>query len=165
MAITDELTGLINRRQMMFMLDQQKAVADRGGGGFSVCFFDIDRFKFVNDTMGHHIGDMVLKRFAEQAQKTLRTADIFARFGGEEFILMTPGGNLGGAAIVADRIRNTICVIDFSDIAPSLTVTLSGGVAQYRPKEAIRSIISRADKALYLAKNSGRNCIKLETGG
>jgi diguanylate cyclase (GGDEF)-like protein len=165
MAITDELTGLINRRQMMFILGKQKAVADRGGARFSACFFDIDRFKSINDTMGHHVGDFVLKRLAEEARKSLRTSDTFARFGGEEFVLLASGANLGSAAIVADRIRNIIRTIDFSDIASSLTVTLSGGVAQYRPKEEIRSILTRADEALYLAKNSGRNCIKLEING
>lgn len=163
MANTDELTGLINRRQMMFVLGQHKAIVDRGGGQFCICFFDIDRFKNVNDTMGHHIGDVVLKRFAEASHKTLRASDLLARFGGEEFVLLTTGVDLSGAAMAADRIRHTIHAIDFNDIAPSLTVTLSAGVAQFRPKEEIRSILSRADRALYLAKNSGRNCIKLET--
>lgn len=165
MAITDELTGLINRRQMMFMLGQQKALADRSGTSFSVCFFDIDHFKSVNDTLGHHVGDVVLKRFASETQKTVRTSDIFSRFGGEEFVLLATGVELGGAVTASDRIRKAIRAIDFGDIAPSLTVTLSAGVAQYRPKEEIRSILSRADEALYLAKNSGRNCIKNETDG
>ena len=64
MAITDELTGLMNRRQMISVLGKQKAMADRGGARFSICFFDIDRFKSINDTMGHHVGDFVLKRLA-----------------------------------------------------------------------------------------------------
>jgi diguanylate cyclase (GGDEF)-like protein len=115
--------------------------------------------------MGHHVGDFVLKRLANETRKNLRASDTFARFGGEEFVLLAAGADLGGAAIVADRIRNTIRTITFSDIASSLTVTLSGGVAQYRPTEEIRSILSRADKALYLAKNSGRDCIKLESNG
>jgi diguanylate cyclase len=154
MAITDELTGLINRRQMMYMLGQQKAVADRRGDRFSVCFLDIDHFKSINDTMEHHIGDVVLRRFASEAQKTLRASNIFARFGGEEFVLLAVGADLEGASLAADRTRNAIRTIDFSDITPSLTVTLSAGVAQYRPKEEIRSILSRADEALYLAKTA-----------
>ena len=163
MAITDELTGLINRRQMMFVLGQQKAQADRGSQYFSVCFFDIDHFKSVNDTFGHHVGDVVLKRFAEATKKMLRASDLFARFGGEEFVLLATGADLDGAAIATARIRKVIRSIDFSDIASALTVTLSAGITQYRPKEEIRSVLTRADKALYLAKNSGRNCIKLES--
>lgn len=163
MAITDELTGLINRRQMMFVLDQQKAQADRGGTPFCVCYMDIDHFKSVNDTLGHAVGDVVLKRFAATTQNALRRADLFARFGGEEFVLLACGTHVDGAAIAANRIRHTIGCIDFSDVAPGLRVTLSAGVAQFRPKEAIHALLARADKALYLAKNSGRNCVKLKT--
>jgi diguanylate cyclase (GGDEF)-like protein len=164
MATTDELTGLVNRRQMMYELNRQKAITDRGGSQFCLCFFDIDHFKSINDTMGHHVGDVVLKRFARETRKTLRDSDIFSRFGGEEFILLAVSADLDSAANAADRIRNTCRSIDFSDIAPSLTVTLSAGVAQYHPKEEIRSALARADEALYLAKNSGRNCIKIEPG-
>jgi diguanylate cyclase len=99
--------------------------------------------------MGHHVGDFVLKRLANETRKNLRASDTFARFGGEEFVLLAAGADLGGAAIIADRICKTIRTVTFSDIASSLTVTLSGGAAQYRPTEEIRSILSRADKALY----------------
>ena len=163
MAITDELTGLINRRHMMYMLKKQKSVADRGGSCFCVCFFDIDRFKKINDKMGHHIGDIVLKRFSSAVQSYLRTSDLFARFGGEEFVFMAVGVDLEGALIAADRIRKAIEALRFNDLAPDVTVTVSGGLAQFRCNEKIESVLSRADQALYLAKNSGRNCIKMET--
>lgn len=162
MARTDELTGLINRREMMSLLNRQKAKADRGKSNFCVCFFDIDHFKRVNDSFGHHVGDVVLKRFAAQALKSTRNADLFARFGGEEFLLLATDNDMEGAATAAERIRETISGIDFSDLSPDLCVTLSAGVAQFEANEDIRTLLTRADKALYLAKNSGRNCIKMK---
>ena len=163
MAITDELTGIMNRRQMMYMLKRQKALTDRGGGGFCICFFDIDRFKTVNDTLGHHVGDIVLKRFASTIKSKMRASDLFARFGGEEFVFMAFGVDLIGARTAANRIRRITEEIKFNDLTPDLIVTVSGGVAQFRSGEKIETVLSRADQALYLAKNSGRNCIKLET--
>lgn len=163
MASTDELTGLINRREMMFLLNRQKAQADRGKTCFSVCFFDIDHFKLVNDTFGHNIGDIVLKRFAAEILMVIRDADLFARFGGEEFLLLVTDNDINGAMTAAERIRKAVEGIDLSDVASDLSVTLSAGIAQFQAKEDIRSLLARADKALYLAKNSGRNCIKLET--
>jgi len=164
MAITDELTGLTNRRHMMHMLRKQKAVAERGGNGFCVCFFDLDRFKSINDRMGHHVGDVVLKRFSSKVQSQLRDSDLFARFGGEEFVLLANGVDLKRATIAADRIRKAIESLRFIDVASDLTVTVSGGVAQFRSKEKIESVLSRADQALYSAKERGGNCIQAETG-
>lgn len=163
MASTDELTELINRREMMFLLNRQKAQSDRGKTCFCVCFFDIDNFKIVNDTFGHQVGDIVLKRFAQKTKETIRAADLLARFGGEEFLLLAGDSDLKAAKVVSQRIRNSVMNIDFSDITPDLTVTVSVGIAQFRPKEEISSLLSRSDKALYLAKSSGRNCVKLET--
>ena len=163
MTITDELTGLPNRRHMIVMLNQQKAIADRSNIGFCICFFDLDDFKEVNDTMGHHIGDIVLKRFAALIKSQSRASDLFARFGGEEFVLLAMGTNLGGAKILADRVRKVAKAIDFKDVAPALAVTVSGGVAQFRQDERIEALLNRADKAMYLAKNSGKNCIKTES--
>lgn len=162
MATTDELTGLLNRRHMIMMLNQQKAIADRGNLGFCICFFDLDDFKEINDTMGHHIGDIVLKRFASTIQLQSRASDLFARFGGEEFVLLATGTNLEGAKIAAERVRKIVETIDFKDVAPALTVTLSGGVAQFREDDKIEALLTRADSAMYLAKNSGKNCIKTE---
>lgn len=163
MAITDELTGLINRRHMMYMLERQKSLADRGGTGFCICFFDIDHFKTINDTLGHHIGDIVLQRFASAIKRELRASDLFARFGGEEFVFLAFGTNLTSAKIAANRLRKIAAQINFSDLAKGLIMTVSGGVAQFRISEKIETVLSRADRALYLAKHGGRNCIKLET--
>ena len=162
LLVTDELTGLINRRHMMTVLNQQKALAERSGAGFSICFFDLDRFKRINDELGHRIGDIVLKRFADIAKGQLRLSDHFSRFGGEEFVLVAVDADLDDAALLADRIREAIAAFSFGDVAPSLTVTISGGVARFRSGESIEALLTRADKALYRAKNSGRNCIKHE---
>jgi len=162
MARTDELTGLINRREMMFLLERQKARSDRRKTCFSLCFFDIDHFKAINDTFGHHIGDMVLKRFAVQTMTVIREADLFARFGGEEFLLLATDSDMEATALVAERVRRMALDMDLSDISADLSMTVSAGIAQFRPGEKIRSILTRSDKALYLAKNSGRNCIRRE---
>lgn len=163
MAITDELTGLPNRRHMLVMLKQQKAIADRSNTGFCICFFDLDDFKDINDTLGHHVGDIVLKRLASVVRSRSRVSDLFARFGGEEFVLLATGTNLGGAKIAAERVRKVAEGIDFKDVAPALTVTISGGVAQFRRDDGIEALLTRADKAMYLAKTSGKNCIKTES--
>lgn len=163
MAITDELTGLPNRRHMLVMLNQQKAIADRSNIGFCICFFDLDDFKDINDTMGHHVGDIVLKRFASAVRTQSRASDLFARYGGEEFVLLATGTYLSGAKNAAERVRKVAETIDFKDVAPSLTVTVSGGVAQFRRDDKIEILLNRADKAMYLAKISGKNCIKTES--
>jgi diguanylate cyclase (GGDEF)-like protein len=113
--------------------------------------------------MGHHVGDIVLKRFSSEIQSQLRASDLFARFGGEEFVFVAVGVDLKGANIAANRIRKAIEALSFKDVAQNLTVTVSGGLAQFRCNEKIESVLSRADQALYLAKNRGRNCIKIET--
>lgn len=110
------------------VLNQQKAIANRGNVGVCICFFDLDDFKEVNDTLGHHIGDIVLKRFASAVQSESRASDLLARFGGEKFVLRAMGTNLGGAKIAADRVRKVVQAIDFEDVAPALTVTVSGSV-------------------------------------
>lgn len=159
MAVTDELTGLCNRRHIMHILMQQKAMVNRGEQIFSICFFDLDAFKKINDKLGHQTGDQVLKAFADIVTKQLRVSDHFARFGGEEFILVLVGAGLEHAVKIAERIRKIVGSYDFSAISPALTLTFSGGVAQIRRKERIEDLISRADKALYIAKNNGRNKI------
>ena len=163
MASTDELTGLVNRREMMFLLNRQKALADREKTCFCICFFDIDHFKNINHTYGHQNGDIVLKRLAHEILKVTRQADVFARFGGEEFLLLACGIGMNETALAADRIRQIVATTDFKDISPDMTVTVSAGIARFRPEETIPSLLTRADKALYLAKESGRNGVKLES--
>jgi diguanylate cyclase (GGDEF)-like protein len=159
LAVTDELTGAFNRRYIMNVLQRQKALADRGDYHFSVGYFDLDHFKQINDTLGHHVGDIALKRFVEIGFERLRTTDFFARFGGEEFLLVITNGGISDALSAAERIRIKIESLDFGDLAPELRITVSGGVTAYISQESIDDMLSRADLALYEAKNQGRNRI------
>ncbi len=156
-AIIDELTGIYNRRQIMGILNEQQSLVDRGIYMFSVCFMDLDHFKNVNDTHGHSIGDIVLKKFSDAAKSQTRAGDHVASIGGEEFLVVAAGANKEAAATVAERIRHCAESMDFSNDAKGLKVTVSIGVTMCRMGEKIDEILSRADKALYQAKQGGRN--------
>lgn len=162
MAIRDELTGLFNRRHIMDALSQQKALADSGDYGFSLCFLDLDHFKPINDTFGHGVGDEVLKRFARLAEDCLRDADYTGRLGGEEFVLVLTQTDIQGASNVAERLRAALESEDFSDLHGDLKVTVSIGVSSYRTGEALDTTLSRADACLYVAKSRGRNRVVSE---
>ncbi len=156
-AITDDLTGLYNRRYLMDILRRQQALACRGGGDFSLCFVDLDHFKQVNDRYGHKAGDEVLQTFADIARNSVREVDFVARLGGEEFVLVLVGTPLEGARQVAERLRLSMEAARLDILDPGHIVTASVGVTQYRPKEQIEETMHRADIAVYAAKNRGRN--------
>ncbi|WP_027359499.1 GGDEF domain-containing protein [Desulforegula conservatrix] len=162
MVIFDELTGVNNRRSLMDILAREKALADRGGEAFSVCIIDVDHFKCVNDTYGHLKGDEVLRTLATAIHKNLRAEDHIARYGGEEFILVLAYPNLKDAAICAERIRNIVSAIKFQNCSGDFSITISIGVSQYIAGENYESVLSRADEALYRAKNAGRNLVEIE---
>ena len=161
LAITDELTGLYNRRYLMQMLAQQRALANRSRYGFVVCYLDLDHFKKVNDQYGHPFGDKVLKAFANLMSNCLREVDLGARLGGEEFVLILADTNLDAAFGVCQRMADKWQKVRFSE-APELVLTLSAGIAEFKPPETIEHILERADKLLYDAKHKGRNCIEVE---
>lgn len=162
MAIRDELTGLFNRRHVMEILEQHQALTESGGYTFSICYLDLDHFKPVNDTHGHGVGDLVLKRFADLAHETLRDADYIGRLGGEEFILVLPDTGREEASMVAERLRAALEQTSFTDLADDLAVTVSIGVAEHRPGEELDATMARADGSLYLAKETGRNRVVCE---
>ena len=156
-AVRDELTRVHNRRYLMESLARERARAQRLGTEFSVCLMDIDRFKGINDDLGHAAGDAVLVQFAEIAQRELRDLDVFGRYGGEEFLAVLPSTGGQGAIVCAERIRASVenaGLLRFRD-AGRVTVTL--GVASYRKGEEIAALMARADGALYDGKNAGRN--------
>ena len=160
MAYTDPLTNIYNRLHFGHFLDAEIDRVKRYGGTFSIIFFDLDRFKEVNDEYGHLVGDEVLKRVAEVVEKANRNADIFARYGGEEFIILAPATDIAGARVHAERLRNDIEHHRFSEIS---NLTCSFGVAEYKPDaDDVTSLFKRADTALYNAKKLGRN--RVETG-
>jgi diguanylate cyclase (GGDEF)-like protein len=160
MAIQDELTGVFNRHHLNHLLATEKARCSRSGEEFSICILDVDYFKKVNDTLGHMAGDIVLKHFATEVKKSLRTIDSFGRFGGEEFLLVLPRTNLEQARLCAERIRRLTEELVFPEFDRSFSITSSFGIAQYRPNEELKDMLSRADAALYKAKNAGRNRVE-----
>jgi diguanylate cyclase (GGDEF)-like protein len=160
MAIRDELTGLFNRRHLMNLLDIEKARADRSGFPFHLMILDIDHFKKVNDSLGHLAGDKVLRITARMVQNELRLFDFCGRYGGEEFVLMVGQTASIGARAWAERIRKKVESLRFTDLPPDFNVTISLGIAEYQVGEELSDTISRADKALYRAKDAGRNRVE-----
>jgi diguanylate cyclase (GGDEF)-like protein len=147
-ATRDELTGIYNRRHLMETLAREHARAARLGSRLSVCLMDVDHFKQVNDRLGHAAGDRVLKEVAAATARCLRSADVFGRFGGEEFLAILPDTERQGAVQVAERIR--------SSVQEQAGVTVTIGVAQ-SAGEDVQALLARADQALYRGKAAGRN--------
>ena len=157
LAIRDELTAAFNRRFLIDTLARERSRAERTHEPFSICLADLDHFKTINDTLGHAAGDSVLKHFAALAPRGLRGIDTFGRFGGEEFLLVLPGTDRQGAVAVAERVRAATEASVLPDLPFERRITISIGVATYVPGEEVAALLARADKALYQAKNAGRN--------
>lgn len=158
MATRDELTGLINRRQLLLVLQEYKTLLKRNNLEVWVAMLDLDHFKRVNDTWGHGVGDEVLKGFAHQARTVMRSADVIARWGGEEFLIVmleTPGTNPN---VGIERLRASLSEAMISASVPDLRIGFSAGLARCLSTEPIEATIDRADAALYQAKAKGRNC-------
>lgn len=166
MARTDSLTGLNNRRQFFELAAHEWAVAQRYSLPLAMMLFDIDRFKQINDSVGHQMGDEILKRVARVANEHLRAADFIARYGGEEFIVLLPGSTAQQAAVVAERIREAIAADTFETPRATVSTTISVGLAEALPdRDTLEQLIRRADRALYDAKAKGRNCTVVARGG
>ncbi|HEV7306219.1 PleD family two-component system response regulator [Ensifer sp.] len=160
LAVTDGLTGLHNRRYFDTHLKLLMDRAAARGRPLSICMTDIDRFKQVNDTYGHDVGDEVLREFANRIRATVRGADLACRFGGEEFIVVMPDTSAEMAAGVAERLRMIIESLPFPipQADGPLKVTASMGIASLRlGSDTAEGLLKRADTALYQAKNEGRN--------
>nr|WP_198044749.1 GGDEF domain-containing protein [Lysinibacillus timonensis] len=152
-AYTDTLTGIANRLQFNKWLENQMKKAEQQNTTFSIIFLDIDHFKKINDTFGHKVGDLVLIELAELVKENLSESDFFARWGGEEFIILTT--RAGEEAFgMAEQIREKIELHQFTTV---VHVTASFGVTLFRIGETMDSVLIRADKGLYLAKQKGRN--------
>lgn len=153
-ATTDMLTKIYNRVKFHEILEGEIQRAKRHGTPLSVIMFDIDHFKRINDTYGHHAGDSVLQEISELINGKLRKYDAFARWGGEEFIILTPQTSLDDSSQLAERLRERTDGFDFSLVGH---VTCSFGVAGMAEGDGIESLTRRVDEAMYKAKNSGRN--------
>ncbi len=161
LALTDELTGLPNRRRMFFLGEEMTRDALNNGTAFSILVLDVDYFKRINDSHGHAIGDEVLKAIAPISLGAVRGGDYIGRTGGEEFMALLPGTNLKQAVVVAERIRHQLEQADFSHLADDLRVTISIGAGQLKKSDGgLNRLIKRADNALYKAKENGRNRVQ-----
>jgi len=164
-ALIDALTGLHNRKAFDRKLKTLYEVFQKEGTCFSVIMVDIDFFKSFNDKYGHQTGDEVLRIVGSMLHDTLKGKDFPARYGGEEFVVLLPGTTLKNGCTVAEQIRKTISekhlkVVKTGESLGNITVSL--GVAQTNAEDTMDSVIERADKALYLAKDAGRNNVKSE---
>ncbi len=162
MALTDSLTGVFNRRYVNAHLPRLLERAIDSHKPVSILMFDIDHFKIVNDSYGHTVGDEVLKEVSARASRNLRTFDLVARLGGEEFVVILPDTDGEAALTVAERLRNRIGGAPFAISAAvgEVSVTVSIGISVGgRLGDTADALIRRADEALYEAKRSGRNCV------
>lgn len=158
-SITDPLTGAYNRRYFKKRLEEEMLRAKRTGRTFSLIMFDVDRFKGINDRYGHGVGDITLKKISRTVKGRIRRTDVFARWGGEEFLILLPETDLRGAITLAEDLRR---VINEIEIPAGERVSASFGVTEYRPEDTPQTLKERADKLLYKAKASGGNIIIAE---
>lgn len=162
LATTDALTGCLNRRALFEKLAQEFERLRRYGFALTLLMIDLDRFKEVNDTYGHLVGDRVLQQLGELLRRQVRTVDVVARYGGEEFAVVLPETEKAGGIVFAERIRAAVAAHDFSDSDEPLHLTVSIGVASTSEPgvESEEQLIELADRALYRAKNEGRNLVR-----
>ncbi len=159
LAVTDTLTGLLNRRRLPELALRETERALRYKRPMSVIFLDIDHFKQVNDRHGHLVGDMVLRALAKRIVQATRTTDVVCRYGGEEFLVLIPEAGLDKATATAERLRQIVSDMTVSTAEADINVTISLGVAELRDEEGetFDRLLARADAALYRAKSNGRN--------
>jgi len=166
-ATLDYLTGLANRRHFTDLANKEIGRAGRKGSAVSFLMFDVDRFKSINDSYGHPVGDTVLETLANHCQESLRSFDIIGRIGGEEFAVLLPDTPQEGALEIAERLRRSVETLTYEEtggITPP-PVTISVGVAMLQPSEKLEHLFSRADAALYRAKQAGRNRVEVAPAG
>jgi len=160
-ARTDPLTGFVNRRGMDEVLVREVARCKRTSGPLSVAIMDIDHFKRVNDEHGHDAGDQALVHLARVARTGVRETDIVCRYGGEEFVVVLPGAAADGAHFVVDRMRSLAEKTPFVLGQHKLEIRFSAGVAEFGRGETPEDLLKRADRALYRAKQAGRNRVEI----
>lgn len=153
-SITDKLTNLYNRRKLDIELNKEIERAIRYKQKFSVMLMDIDFFKKVNDTYGHQVGDYVLQTFANILKKNIRNSDILGRYGGEEFMIISPQTKQDEALILAEKLRKNVEESFFDEVKH---ITMSVGIASWQGEQTAQDLLKIADEALYVAKQEGRN--------
>lgn len=165
LAMTDMLTEVANRRHWLGIANQELERSRRYQTIFSIIVLDLDRFKKINDTFGHPVGDHVLQQVAQTLVHAVRDCDLVGRIGGEEFAILLPETTLMDAVGTAERLRQQICELQIEVPALSQVVqpTASMGVASYRATDlGLEAVMSRGDRGLYAAKTHGRNVVFYE---
>jgi diguanylate cyclase (GGDEF)-like protein len=158
LATRDFLTGTHNRRHFLELAELEFGRVKRNEKPLSVAMLDIDHFKQLNDAHGHAAGDEALRVLAATCRSSLRTTDVFARFGGEEFVILFAETTLDGAMTVTERMQDAIARAPIPlPAGGTASLTVSAGVAELAPGESVEGLIRRADDALYRAKSAGRN--------
>jgi diguanylate cyclase (GGDEF)-like protein len=158
LAATDDLTGLTNRRRFLELAEAELNRFRRSQNKFSLLMIDFDHFKEINDRYGHPAGDEILRQFAHRASTTKRSSDCVGRLGGEEFVVLLPETGSAGATAFANRLRTNCAQIELPFPETALHITISIGIAEIRAEDSsVYEILQRADEALYLAKNNGRD--------
>ncbi len=162
LASTDPLTGCLNRRALVDKLDQELDRASRYEFPVTILMIDLDRFKLVNDTRGHLVGDAVLRQLGELLRAEVRSVDLVARYGGEEFVVLLPNTATDGGVSFAERLRQRVERHDFAGGLAPLALTVSIGVATFAgtPAQSAEELLAAADQALYRAKHDGRNLVR-----
>ncbi len=153
----DFLTNLISKRGLDEDLNRVEKSFERYGIDYSICFFDLDKFKMINDTFGHEAGDIILKHTGEIMNRVKRDVDIVGRYGGEEFLAILPNTPLSGAVVFAQKMRQEVEAYNFLYKGERITVTVSGGVSNRKDFSSQKEMIEGADNLLYKAKEAGRN--------
>jgi len=164
LSTRDELTGLPNRRNLKNLLDQHVERQARTGQNFYLAMLDLDHFKRVNDTWGHHVGDEVLKNMASYTCELLRKTDTIGRWGGEEFLLLLPETGKDAVPLGLGRLQLRVSGMAMSK-QPQLFMTFSAGLTRYRSGECVEQTLRRVDELLYQAKARGRNRIVHDDAG
>ncbi|MGH1461540.1 MAG: diguanylate cyclase [Neptuniibacter sp.] len=160
LSITDSLTGLHNSRHFYAELEKSLETSRRYNHKFTICFFDLDDFKKLNDRYGHLMGDKVLETFGALVRSSLRTLDTGYRYGGEEFSILLPSTDYEGSLIVAERVRESLNNYQFRlENGEILKSSVSIGITEYKTGDTVESLMTRADEALYKAKRQGKNCV------
>jgi diguanylate cyclase (GGDEF)-like protein len=158
LAEEDYLTGLTNRRKSTEVVATEIRRCQRYGDTLTVILMDIDRFKEINDSYGHEMGDRLIRETANLLRRTTRDSDNAGRWGGEEFLVVCPQTDLEGASALAENLRSTYAGTEFPG---AIRKTASFGVAGYHPGDGVEELVGRADRALYAAKEAGRNRVEL----